>query len=98
MTGRRRYPRAELERVIAAAKAAEESKQTLDPAGRVDDDSAYRAHQLRLAGLPWAEVATQTGYASARVAQMAVSAYLQKAALGEAAEQRTPPSTPRWTG
>ena len=54
----------------------------------VAHDRAYEAHRLRQSGLDWAEVATTTGYATGRVAAMAVTAYLQKTALEQGPEFR----------
>lgn len=51
------------------------------------EDPAYEAHRLRLTGLPWREVAGLTGYASEVTAQMAVTGYLQRAALTHSADQ-----------
>ena len=44
-------------------------------------DRAERAHALHVEGKSWAEIARTIGYISAQVAQMAVTAYLQRAAL-----------------
>lgn len=44
-------------------------------------EPAHRAHELRLAGLPWREVAIHSGYKSMLSAKMAVTAYLQRAAI-----------------
>ena len=49
---------------------------------------AHEAHALRLGGCDWPAIATQVGYATGRVAAMAVNAYLQKAALEQAPEVR----------
>jgi hypothetical protein len=54
----------------------------------VAHDRAYDAHQLRLAGADWAEVATRVGYADGRVASLAVTAYLQKIAVELAPDHR----------
>lgn len=43
-------------------------------------DPAFAAHLLFLRGNSWAEVADATGYPSANAAQLAVTAYLSKAA------------------
>jgi len=51
-------------------------------------DRAYDAHQLRVTGQGWADIARAVGYISAQVAQMAVTAYLQKAAVAQASELR----------
>lgn len=51
-------------------------------------DRADEAHQLRVGGMAWAEVARSVGYVSGQVAQMAVTAYLQKAAIERTPEQR----------
>lgn len=50
---------------------------------------AVTAHQLRLSGLPWRQVAEQAGYTDAKVAQTCVRQYLQRAAIekGEAARR-----------
>jgi hypothetical protein len=51
-------------------------------------DRAYDAHQLRLAGADWSEIATRVGYADGRIASLAVTAYLQKIAIDLAPDQR----------
>ena len=51
-------------------------------------ERAYDAHQLRIAGLSWPEIADRVGYLDGRVAAMAVNAYLQKIALEQAPDQR----------
>ena len=51
-------------------------------------DAAHEAHQLRLTGMPWREVARLTGYATEDSVQLAVQAYLQRAVLERSKEQR----------
>lgn len=51
-------------------------------------DPRKTAHQLRLSGLSWREVAERCGYASANNAIGAVDAYLQQAASEVSASQR----------
>lgn len=51
-------------------------------------EPAYEAHQLRIRGVAWADVAAATGYSSASSAIMAVQAYLQKATLAMSAERQ----------
>lgn len=47
-----------------------------------------RAHELHLAGASWHAIATELHYASAKVAQMAVHAYLEKSAVDQGLERR----------
>ena len=54
---------------------------TPTPVRVIARDRAYQAHQLRLAGADWAEVAARTGYADGRVASLAVTAFLPRTAL-----------------
>ena len=56
--------------------------------GATDAERAHEAHQLRLGGTPWPEVARAVGYINAQVAQMAVNAYLQKAVAERATVDR----------
>ena len=49
-------------------------------------DAPYEAYLLRMKGVPWPEVAKQTGYGSGNSVAMAVSVYLQKAALAQSAQ------------
>jgi hypothetical protein len=51
-------------------------------------DPANEAHRLRVDGVPWSDIAVSTGYSSAAVCQMAVTAYLQKAAVRRTPEQQ----------
>jgi hypothetical protein len=51
-------------------------------------DPADEAHRLRIDGIPWSDIAISTGYASAAVCQMAVTAFLQKAAVRRTPEQQ----------
>lgn len=51
-------------------------------------DRALEAHRLHLAGQSWPDIAKATGYISVQVAQMAVVAYLLKAAVGQAPQLR----------
>ncbi len=77
----------------AAVRTAEPVR--LRPAQRTDDDievhaqdRAYTAHQLRLGGVDWTEIAERTGYLDGRIASMAVTAWLQKIAIEQAPGQR----------
>lgn len=45
------------------------------------DERAHAAHQLRLSGKRWHEVAAKAGYANAATANVEVRAFLQRAAL-----------------
>jgi hypothetical protein len=51
-------------------------------------DRAYDAHQLRLTGLDWPEIAQRTGYLDGRIASMAVTAFLQKTAAEQSHDHR----------
>lgn len=51
-------------------------------------DRAERAHRLHVEGQSWNQIAQAVGFIGAQVAQMAVTAYLQKAAVGRAPELR----------
>jgi hypothetical protein len=51
-------------------------------------DRAYDAHQLRLVGLDWPEIAQRVGYLDGRIAGMAVTAYLQKIATEQSHDHR----------
>jgi hypothetical protein len=51
-------------------------------------DRAYDAHQLRLAGLDWSEIAQRVGYLDGRIASMAVTAFLQKVATEQSHDHR----------
>jgi hypothetical protein len=51
-------------------------------------DPAHEAHRLRVDGIAWSDIALATGYSSAAVCQMAVTAYLQKAAVRRTPEQQ----------
>jgi hypothetical protein len=51
-------------------------------------DPAGAAHRLRVDGIAWSDIALATGYSSAAVCQMAVTAYLQKAAVRRTPEQQ----------
>lgn len=61
----------------------------LVPTWSTDEERHYRAHQLRLKGEDWAQVAKLCGYDSADSARIAVRAYLQRAAQSMAEEHRT---------
>jgi hypothetical protein len=61
---------------------------TPTPVDVIARDRAYEAHQLRLAGADWAEVAARTGYADGRVASLAVTAFLQKTAVEQGPDHR----------
>lgn len=54
----------------------------------VVDARAVEAHDMHLAGHPWSVIAARVGYASPRVCSMAVTAYLQRAAVKQAPDQR----------
>lgn len=62
------------------AQLAEYVPQVIDP--------GYDGHLLRIAGLPWAEVAARIGASSARSAMQSVSKYLQQAARSQSAVQQ----------
>ena len=64
------------------------SKKRTTPLKVVARDRAADAHDLRLTGLDWVDVATRTGYADGRVAALAVTAYLQKTAIEQGPEHR----------
>jgi hypothetical protein len=51
------------------------------PSEPTQDERAYAAHQLRLGGFTWTEVAARAGYANAASANVEVKAFLQRAAL-----------------
>jgi hypothetical protein len=51
-------------------------------------DPAHEAHRLRVTGAAWSDIAVATGYSSGAVCQLAVTAYLQKAALMQTPEQQ----------
>jgi hypothetical protein len=51
-------------------------------------DPAHEAHRLRVTGAAWSDIAAATGYSSGAVCQLAVTAYLQKAALMRSPEQQ----------
>lgn len=51
-------------------------------------DNARQAYEMHLAGHSWPVIAENVGYASAKVCYMAVTAYLQKAAVGQTPERR----------
>src|SRR4051812_35353205 len=51
-------------------------------------EAAYQAHEMQLAGHSWPVIAERVGYASPKVAHMAVSAYRQKAAVEQTRERR----------
>jgi hypothetical protein len=51
-------------------------------------DQPYDAHQLRLQGLSWPEIAERTGYKDAKTAQVGVRGYLQRASLNITEEHR----------
>ena len=55
-------------------------------AAEVAFDPPYEAHKLRMAGIPWVEVARKTGYPSPAAATVAVSAWLGKAAAAVSAQ------------
>jgi len=54
----------------------------------VAHDRAYDAHQLRLVGLDWPEIAERVGYLDGRIACMAVTALLQKVATEQSHDHR----------
>jgi hypothetical protein len=51
-------------------------------------DPADDAHRLRVDGVAWSDIALATGYSSPAVCPMAVTAYLQKAAVRRTPEQQ----------
>lgn len=51
-------------------------------------DPGYDGHMLRVAGIPWAEVARRIGSPTPVAAVRAVSSYLQKAAAAQSAQQQ----------
>lgn len=51
-------------------------------------EPAHQAHELRMTGMSWADVARRTGYSSASTCQMAVSAYYQRVAMEMTAERQ----------
>jgi hypothetical protein len=51
-------------------------------------DAAHRAYEMHIAGHSWPVIAEQVGYASAKVCHMAVTAYLQKAAVEQTPQRR----------
>lgn len=51
-------------------------------------DRASDAHQLRVGGLGWAEIAQRVGYLDGRIASMAVNAFLQKTAVEQGQDHR----------
>ncbi|WP_375504796.1 hypothetical protein [uncultured Jatrophihabitans sp.] len=51
-------------------------------------DRAEQAHCLHLSGLPWTDTARETGYASGRVAALAVTAWLERVAVEQGPEHR----------
>lgn len=81
MTGRRRIP-------LALQAGSGQSPVLPTQAPSQVFDPAYQAHQLRVAGHTWHDIARATKYASGGVAQMAVAAYLQRAAAATSAEMR----------
>lgn len=48
----------------------------------------YEGHQLRVAGIPWADIAKQIGSPTPRAAMDTVSRYLQEAARAQSANQQ----------
>ena len=51
-------------------------------------DPQWKAHQLRLAGKSWVEIAKETGYPSGPACQTSVTNYLQQAAVRTSAAKR----------
>jgi hypothetical protein len=51
-------------------------------------DPAFEAHRMRLTGAAWSDIAAATGYSSGAVCQLAVTAFLQKAAVTRTPEQQ----------
>lgn len=63
-----------------AAELAEGAREALGgPVDWATVDPAHEAYQLRLQGKDWRSIAEETGYASHVTAQLAVTAYLQRA-------------------
>lgn len=56
--------------------------------GTIIDDAGYRAYQLRQSGADWESIARQTGYATGKSAQVAVRAYITRAATTMDMEKR----------
>jgi len=54
----------------------------------ITHDRAYDAHRMHVAGHDWTEIAAATGFATAKTAAMAVTAYLQKTGLQQAPQRR----------
>ena len=74
---------------MGAAPSRRSGSSTTGPGAEVmAHERAYDAHQLRLAGLSWHEIADRVGYLDGRIAAAAVNAYLQKIALEQAPDQR----------
>lgn len=44
-------------------------------------DPGYEAHNLNLKGLPWSDIAAQTGYPTSEAAELGAKIYLQREAL-----------------
>ena len=74
--------------VRALASAPADRRRRTRPIEVITHDRADEAHRLRVAGQDWAAIAAATGYANAKTAAMAVTAYLQKTGLAQAPEQR----------
>lgn len=52
------------------------------------NSNAYKAHQLRVSGMSWTDIAPLTGYSSAKSAEVEVRRYLGRAAEMLSAEER----------
>jgi hypothetical protein len=50
-------------------------------------DRAHEAHRMRSAGADWPDIAHAVGYASGKSTALAVTAYLQRAALDQSKEE-----------
>lgn len=73
---------------MASGKVSRVSAGRASTAKVAPGDRAYEAHQRRLSGMSWHDVAAEVGYLDGRVANTAVSTYLQKVAVEMAPELR----------
>ena len=64
------------------------SRRTTPRVEVIAHDRAYDAHQLRLAGFDWPEIAQRVGYLDGRIASMSVTAFLQKIATEQSRDHR----------
>lgn len=82
MTTPRKKPAKVTPRVKAVVK-----RRTVEPEPYVFGPE-HRAHELRLSGKTWKEIAEQTGYSSPVLAAAAVATYLQRTALEQSETAR----------